>query len=200
MKLYKSCDSLSIYKMDRIAQTGDLRHLIIGYDHENDDLDLPMEKQAELMLCMEKIRFEFIVQSGSKDLELQIKSKISIKELELNIQAAEEVVNIFTKFDILEILVVLNKLNGFHYDAEGDLEEQIKTVKSKIGSLKTKLKIKTKQFNNKYKDKEAKSNIFEEAITMSNILELGYAINVETTSCTKWNAFKSLCVKRQQHG
>ena len=197
MKLYKSCDSLSIYNMDKIASTDDVRYLIVGFDAENDETNLSMSKEVELRMILDKIRFDFTVQSGSKDLEIQLKSSISIKALELNIQAAEEVVNIFTKFDLLEILVVLNKLDGFYYDAERDLEEQIKTVKSKISSLKTKLKMKTTQFNNKYKDKEAKSNIFEEAITMSSILELGYAISVETTSCTKWNAFKGLCLKKQ---
>ena len=196
MKLYKSCDSLSIYNMDKILSTGDLRFLMFNFDFENNDIKISMGEQVELELLFDKIMFDFTVQSGSKELEIQLKSKISIKTLELNIQASEEVINIFTKFGLLDVLVVLNRLDGFNYDAEGDLEEQIKTAKSKISSLKTKLQIKQKQFNNKYKGKEAKTNIFEEAVIMSNILELGYRIDVKTTSCSEWNSFKTLCSKK----
>ena len=79
MRLYKSCDSLSIYNLDNITKTGDLRYLVVGFDAENDELELNKSQLEEMQEILNKIMFTFSVQSGTISLETQIKSKIELK-------------------------------------------------------------------------------------------------------------------------
>lgn len=197
LKLYRSCDTLSMYNFDQITRKNDFRYLIKGLDPENDNFKPSAKQNQELYSVFKAIMLEYTILSGSSKLEMKIKSQISIKRLEINIQTAEEIINIFSNFEYSEVLVILNKLDGFEYDeSKGDVE-QITKARSRISGLKTKLTIKDKQFKKKYESEtKVQQSIFEEATIISQILGLKHMVDVHK-SISYFVGLRNLCKNKE---
>lgn len=213
MKIYKSCDTLPIYNFNKIIETNNLSYLLKEIDMENDTVKVSHSEEMILHVVFKEIMDEYVFLTSDHNLVRKIKAQFSIRFMEIKIEVIEGLLDIFTKFGTSTHLVLLNKLGltydisgnprGFRFDEGGNTDMQVKSIKSKLNGLKTKLAVKTNQYKKKYEsDPETEQSISleETAINVSRTLELGYGISVEKTSVAKWVGYLNLCKKTKTDG
>jgi len=115
MKIFKKTDTLSIYLFDRVIDTGDYGYMIDGYS-EGDNVDGFVIKQ--LAVFFNDIMTDYIIGTGSKEAEMKIKSKISIKILDIELKVVSGVLSMYDNTRDSRYLDVLNKASGFYLIAE----------------------------------------------------------------------------------
>lgn len=205
MKLFKkrsqvflNCDDLSIYLFDKVVRTGDVGFLKEGHS-ENNILD--KTEKTYLKDVFEKIMYEYTLLSGTKNLEMKVKSQISIKKLEVTILALESILDIYYKYNMPDILKSVTKIDGVRLDTKLNHKSQAKKLSKKAKLLTNKLNIKIIQFNKKHKKEYVEQEpISETAISVSKILDLKYSISVKETSVSSWVGYLNLCEKQSKNG
>lgn len=196
MKIFKKTDTLSIYLFDRVIDTGDYGYMIDGYS-EGDNVDGFVIKQ--LAVFFNDIMTDYIIGTGSKEAEMKIKSKISIKILDIELKVVSGVLSMYDNTRDSRYLDVLNKASGFLFDSGKDVDEQVEAAKKRLSSSYTKLSMKKNQYSNKQEKNTEKTSIYETAISMSRTLSLGYSINLKNTSVAEWISYINICKKQAEY-
>jgi len=192
MKIYKSCNTLPIGRFFRVFETQDYRHLVRGYDYENDNLKLTPEKELELSVIFKDIFYEYSELTQNHKLRSHLKKQGLIEQWEFLYKLVTNCLYIYMEYGDLEVLDLINKVEepGYEIDIEESIKPQIDKIVSKTKGLKNKIKIFkikfAKSVKNDNSDDKPKYNLERNALYLERNLELRSQIDPETTSVARW--------------
>jgi len=202
MKFYKSCNTLPIGRFFRIFETDDFKHLIIGYDFENDDLKLSADQIIQLANIFEDIYYEYSELSHNHKLRSTLKKQILIAEWELTYILVSNLIGIYRRHKDLEALILINNIDGFEIiiDVEKNVNQQLDKLEHRIKGLKNKIKIfkikMVKSMENNKKD--VKIDLDKDALYLERNLELKREVDPETATVSKWLKLIELSKERSK--
>jgi len=199
ISLFKKCSEISIYAFFMISQTRDYRYLIREFD-ENviDGTDFTSyDNSKELELVFSELEKEYKGLLADKKMLRKEKALFFIIELNTRFSLATEALSLYAKHKEIEILKILDSVDGLSFDAEKDVTTQIKKITGQLFGWKNKLKIMESNFKKKYNisddddddiddTKDFVSILDKKALYLEVNLETGYKIDIKKTSVTRW--------------
>lgn len=197
--IHISCSTLSKFAFDEIILTNDFRWLVKGYNGEG-GFDIEDTKPFEKIF--EKILKQYLSLSADKTEIKNLKTQLLISQMEFKYKATIEILNLYSKFQEIEVLLLLKDLN-WDLDTSKSLGPQIDRISKLLIGLKMKIKIQKANYSKKQKTKEdilsEKISLDKEALYLESNLDLGYNINPRKTSCERWINLKKLAKEKADY-
>lgn len=199
MKLHSSCSSLSIYSFYKIIDTNDYRYLLKNFDDENDEqkIELTIIEEHELIIIFEKILNEYNKLNIDRKLIKKLRAQIEIKYLESKYKATSKILKMYSIYDSIEVLVLLNDI-GWVFKIDEDIDTQITKIINQCKGLKNRIKIAKINYTKEFKEKEGaiEIDLDEEAALLEINLGLSYFIDIRVISVKRWINLKKINKKR----
>lgn len=198
LTIIKSCSKISIYAFLMASFKGDMRYLIKGFDDEDEGSYKEHEDSSELQLVYKELHKEYKTLVADKKVLRREREFISILELNTRYSLVTHVLTMYNENPFIEILDVLNSIEGMSFDPNKDISKQIELTTKKAYGWKNKLKIMEVNFRKKYKIKDEEdenededyanllSNLDKKALFHELNLETGYRIDPKNTDVIRW--------------
>jgi hypothetical protein len=167
----------------------DYRHLIIG----DKDIALNTVQLEKLRLTFKKILYEYAELSDNRRLLTKFQKEIQIEKLKMQYSVCTRALEIYSEHNFEYAFKILEVYN-YNIDVKKEIEPQIKNVIRKLKALNTKISILEINFKKRFKPNEerTKTNLYKQAIHLELALKLGYSIDIENTTVTKWLALHNI--------
>lgn len=192
MKIYKDCDTLSIFSFYKIIETNDFTYLL---KKRKEGIKLNKVEQAICNQAFQKILKEFEANNATNESLKDYKEQIRIGYMQSIYDITTEILKMYESFGDTRILELLKPCK-WKFDKDKEIEPQIKVVLLKMKGLKNKINISNINYKERYrKEKNSNSLNFDlekEAVRLSISLKLNYLINTKTTSVATWINLKKI--------
>ena len=192
MEFFKTCKTLPMYNFNEVLRTNDYRFLSKTFDEfEDEEFKFGVEETIEARGLWRELLYEYSALTANRNIILNYQAQIKIVEQEFKYMIITKVLNNYAEFGFVEVLDILNNVEGVNFDIKGNIESQVVRLVSTAKRLKTgiailKLKFEEKFKKRGYKDEEAIDNLDEEAIQLEVALKISYSIDTRKTSVSKW--------------
>lgn len=173
---------------------GDYRYLIEDFNEEEDTF-LDYKDSDLLKALFNDLENEYKTLVADKKLLRREKALLTILELNARYSLATHVLTMYSENPYIEVLDILNSVEGLSFSEDKDISSQIEIAYKKILGWKNKLKIMEVNFKIKYKiDKEKEepefqlilSNLDKKSLFFELNLETGYRIDPKNTNVVRW--------------
>ena len=186
MRIYKNCDSLSIYHFYKIIDTGDLRYLIKGYDGEK-KRKIRKRQQKRLEEAWESILNEYAGLTYNKEVQLNFRAQAKLIRLRLKYVVVSETLRLYDTYGDSVVLKLLCDV-GMKFSPDEPIEPQVKRIRGQVKGLKMKVKIAEANYEKRFKKtrEKIKINLEKQALILEVNLGIKSGIEVRNTSVTRW--------------
>ena len=206
-EFHKSCRTISVYSFYKASLYEDFRHLIKGYDEDNQsDEYFQYKKDSRLKKALEKILVEYTVL-------IRDKKTLKLKKMEYDIMYLIGRRNLIVKtlklyYDckLIEVLDILNDLE-VPFKIDLPIGKQIDNAIRETKLLKNQINIKElsfKKLSGSLDEKKAATpedlmvSLDKTALMLESHLELGYRIDIKTTPMERWVNLQNMSMDRSE--
>jgi len=190
MKIYKSCNTLSIHNFFQVFKDNDYRYLIIGFDDENDEFKLSNKREEELKEIFKDIYYKYAELTENHKLLAIFKKQFLIEQWEFIYKMIVNSIYFYVKSGDVEFLKSINRLeeNKYKINLDESLDKEIEVLVRKMKGLKTKINIFKIKLNKSMtaKKKQPEVDLEKTAIFLERHLELKRPVDPKETSITRW--------------
>lgn len=197
--IYRNCEEISIYNLNKLFITNDLRYLIKGFNGRN-EIKIPdvlsevyndiINEYCELIGSRKAIQYYELLSTISR-LETRYLS-VSILIYSLEYETGKHIID--------SIVDELHRW-GFHINKKESLQSQIPKLKRQLRSSKTKINRKIEELE-EYEDDSESPDIIQQKLVLENILGKNN-INLKKISALEWvkmNKLSSTISKNRNRG
>lgn len=199
--IHTGCNTLPKYSFDEIAKTLDYRWLIKGYQGEG-GFDIEEKDRGPFENIFGRIVKEYASLSADTREIKNLKHQLLISQLEFRYQASQQILELYSKYPEIEVLLLLQDLD-WKLDTASAIGPQIDKITKLMIGLKMKIKIQKANYTKKYEKKQDQNDMMisldKEALYLESNLDLGYHIDPRTTSCERWINLKKLAKEKADY-
>lgn len=193
MIIYNNCDDLPIYFFYKIFDTKDYRYLIIDFNKYSESHVINEQQQKELSDVFNRITFEYSRLTNNNKLKKKYQLQIDIKELEIEYNYCVKTIEIYLKYEVIEVLLLLEEF-GYDIDVNKDIKKQILRINNQLKGIKNKVRLRKIRYTKLYKEDKDESNDSKDTFLMKDLekkaiylkANLNISIDTKKTSVTTW--------------
>jgi hypothetical protein len=170
-------------------ENDDLRNLIIGFDEENDEIELSAEQIIEFAGIFTNCYYEYSEITDNHKLRSTLKKQIIINQWEFTHKIITSLLELYKKYEVENTLKLLDGLDDkYHINFEKPLKPQIKKLDQKMRQLNNKIKIFKIKLEDSHKNDKinVKIDLDRDALYIERNLELKRSIDPDVTSVSSW--------------
>ncbi len=191
--LHKSCSTLSIYSFYKASLFNDLRYLIKDYDEDIPSYESYKADKELAKLLKDIVKQYTILTNDKKTMKLK-KMEYEIMFLTGRYNLITKVLGIYKECKMIEVLGILNDLE-IPFDETKPIGKQIDFAIQKSKGIKNKINIKQLNFkklsgakddDDKQDPNDIMASLDKTALLLETNLELGYRVDIKTTSAERW--------------
>jgi len=181
IRYHTSCATISIYSFDKISETNDLKHMVIGWD-EYEEIDIDQEKADELW---KEIFNEYIVLSNDNKISMYYET---VQELS-NLKTRKHIVSIILdrileNEKVLDDYIAILRTLGFYVNKANPLIDEVKKLRNQLRAADNKIRL-TEDKLKTLKDSGESMPLMKQVIKLEQALGKNM-IDPRTTSVERW--------------
>lgn len=186
MQIYSKLNEITVYIFFEILKTEDYSLLIKNKKQRSKKLT--ETKIFELSEIYKNIIYEYSLKTNNFKIINNMKKRFLISKLEYEYEILKGVLDLFEKFEEIEVLFVLRSL-GYDFINCKSVDEEVNKVIKRTKALKNQIsinKIKYEQQNKKTDEGEKDYDLDLIALNLEKSLDLKYKINIKKTTMLRW--------------
>ena len=187
MDLYRSVDTIPVYYFFEIFKTKDFKYLIVGYE-SNKNIEVGVELELELQSIFKRILYDYSNLSDNNKIKIKFDKLIEIAILEDHYNYCSEIIDLYRKHKVFEILELLSEFN--YTIREDNIVRDLNTAIIKLKGVKNKIKIRKIKFSKVYGDKSngkesSVVDLDEQAVYLQMNLKTDY-LDIRKIPLSRW--------------
>ena len=186
MQIYSKLNEITVYIFFEIIKTDNYKLLIKSRKERSKEIT--ENKLFELEGIFKDIIHEYSIKTQNFKIINNIKKRFIITKLESEREILKSVLDLFNKFEEIEVLFVLRSL-GYDFINCDSIDDEVNKVIKRIKSLNNQISINKLRYENQNKKTDEGEKDYDldlVALNLEKSLDLKYRIDIKKTTMLRW--------------